>query len=287
MLTELSSLNFAIAQPIFRNFQHSLAPQAILAGHSPGRVFVDHAKKPAHALIWDGAAHLYLAGDGQKSEFHQYMGEILAAEIGPAMLARGNNYYVLLGEPQIPPGILHGLLPGRCPIPQKRRFYTFFSNQSLPPQRDTPPSARIVNFDKALFASPAMASNPIFHKWLRDTWQETDLLHQYGFGTCVLIGNTLAAWCMAENVTPNSCEAGIETLPSFQRQGLAYLTARAFLIQCRQRRLKTIWVCRENNLASSALAEKLGFSSRSDFIAWFGSFDDHEEQRILLAHNKQ
>ena len=215
------------------------------------------------------------------------MGQILAKEIGPAMLARGHSYYVLLCEPEITHSALASLLPDRHPFPQKRRIYIFPPGQNLPPQRRLPLGAHIVPFNKALFESPAVASSQPFMKWLQDTWQEPNLLLQYGFGICLLARDVLAAWCMAENITNSSCEAGIETHPSFRRQSFAYLAARAFLAQCQERELNVYWVCRESNRASSALAEKLGFGGLHNFIAWFGSFDAQEEQRILKRHNME
>ena len=284
MIVELSISQSVVVRPLFAGFQHILAPEAILTNHCPGRVFADHPTHPAHALIWDGAAHLYLAGDGQACSFHRSMGQILTGEIGPAMLAHGQSYYVLLSQQKIAQNALSCLLPGRHPIPQKRRVYTFPSKRDLPPPRSQAAGTVIIPFTAALLKSPSVMFSGPFTKWLHDTWQDPERLVQYGFGSCILVGDQLAAWCMAENTVEHACEAGIETHPAFRRQGLAYLAAWAFLAQSKEHGLNVYWICREDNRASFSLAEKLGFDNRQDFTAWFGSFDDREEQHILKKY---
>ena len=107
------------------------------------------------------------------------------------------------------------------------------------------------------------------HQWLADCWLSPAVFAAHGFGACVLEGDTVVSWCMAEYVGDGRCGIGIETTEGYRRRGFAAAAATAFLCLCRERELRPHWECWANNAGSVATAEKVGFRGRVDYgVYW-------------------
>ncbi len=59
---ELQQAQFQVTQSLFTPLSHHLAIESILAGHTPGRIFVDDVEKPRTAVAWF-KRRVFLAGN--------------------------------------------------------------------------------------------------------------------------------------------------------------------------------------------------------------------------------
>ena len=75
--------------------------------------------------------------------------------------------------------------------------------------------------------------------------------------------------CFSAFAAEGLYEVDIQTHPEYRRQGLARLTASAFVAHCLEQGWEPVWECWENNLASIALAEKVGFVCVADLPVCF------------------
>lgn len=90
-------------------------------------------------------------------------------------------------------------------------------------------------------------------------WRDAQQFLQGGGGWCVAQGKEVAAMAFASFRFGNELEIGVETRSDFRRRGLAQIAAAALIDACLAQRLEPVWACRKENLASYALAQRLGF----------------------------
>ncbi len=90
-------------------------------------------------------------------------------------------------------------------------------------------------------------------------WRNARQFLQGGGGWCVARGDEVAAMAFSSFRFGNELEIGVETRASFRRQGLAQWAAVALIESCLAQHLQPVWACRKENVASYALAQRLGF----------------------------
>jgi RimJ/RimL family protein N-acetyltransferase len=82
---------------------------------------------------------------------------------------------------------------------------------------------------------------------------------QAGLGFAVVCGAEIASLCFSGFVTGSTHVIDVQTMASRRRQGYAQAAAQAYLAACEERSLQPYWDCMAENIASTCLAEKLGF----------------------------
>jgi RimJ/RimL family protein N-acetyltransferase len=127
--------------------------------------------------------------------------------------------------------------------------------------------------DAALVAESTLANHqPLIAEMQSETPSVEDFLRGR-FGYCLQHGHELIAWCLSEYNHGDRCELGIETLPPFRRRGLALVTARDTLAHAQAHGVTTIgWHCWKHNVASSNLAQRLGFELVEEYPVWYCRF---------------
>ena len=117
-----------------------------------------------------------------------------------------------------------------------------------------PPGHRLVPLDRGWFHRCRES------QWSRDfTAQYRDWAHfrQYGLGVLVLRGEELVAGASSYSGWPGGIEVEIDTRADCRRRGLAHAAGAALILACLDRGWYPSWDAQ--NLASAALAEKLGY----------------------------
>jgi len=92
-----------------------------------------------------------------------------------------------------------------------------------------------------------------------------------GFGYAAVVQERVICWCTAEYVSAQRCGIGIETVPEYERRGVATATAARFVADAIGRGLTPYWECRRENIGSIRVAEKLGFERLSEERFWIAS----------------
>jgi hypothetical protein len=222
----------------------ALRCQAILDGHAAGHIFTDHPETPSWGVLQEGAfGSLYLGGALEADLLHQLVGELRKK-----------------GE------VLVGL---REDDPRWRLFpspvdYTGFTleftdremKQDLPP---LPPEYELHRLDSSL-GKQILARNLLIRMF-----GSIPLALEWGYGLCLLRNGELLCETFAGPSANGVIELGVETHPHHMHKGYAYLTCAHLVHAIEQLGYRTYWNCAKGNLASAALARKLGFRSQREY----------------------
>ncbi|MBK8989339.1 MAG: GNAT family N-acetyltransferase [Chloroflexi bacterium] len=273
ILHELAPEDLVRARPLFTPLAHHLAIESILAGLTPGRVFVDDARRPKTAVAWF-KRRLFLTGDRSRAAVNRALADLLTDVYYPAMLASGlgNGAFTLVFTPGWE-RVMDVVLAGKEPLTGRRLCFR------LDPARHAwepalPPGFTLRPVDADLLADPTVVNREyVAEEMVSERPSAADFLAQ-SFGVCVLDGPRIVGWCMSEYNTGGRCELGIETADAYQRRGLARATATAVIREAVRRGYTEIgWICDADNQPSIAAAQKLGFQLWHEDPTYYAFFD--------------
>ncbi len=272
MLHQLPPDAFARAVALFGDEQDHLAVVSALAGQSPAEVYVDDLQHPRAGLVTLWNDRLFLAGPPGDGPFARAVAALLRGRYTPP---------TAVGEPcdctiaYTPAGwemYLPSLFGDIASFRAEREYYRLRLTAPVvtPP---LPPDFRLRRVDATLVADTSLGNHQLL---LAETQSEApsvaDFL-QHRFGYCIQHGEDLVAWCLSEYNHADRCELGIETRPPHQRRGLALAVAQATMAHAQRVGITQVgWHCWQRNLASSALARKLGFEKVRDYPVWYCRF---------------
>ena len=226
----LPNRNIGRVRHLFDSEHLSLVTGAIGAGNSPARVWVDALAAPRAALIWDGSHSVYITGKIERAEEWR---SLFDREVAPAGRGVLKAYVTDLAAETVFAGyplhrrhrvLFRGL---RRPIPDRRRR--------------VPAGFRISIIDDRLTARDALANADDVVAEIESCWASLSDFRRAGFGFIAHNDRAIVCWCTAEFVSDGKCGMGIETIPAYQRQGFATLTASAFLEHCAERTMTPHW----------------------------------------------
>jgi RimJ/RimL family protein N-acetyltransferase len=93
---------------------------------------------------------------------------------------------------------------------------------------------------------------------------------QHTIGYCLMHGETVVSEAVAGPLTRGIAEIGVGTGAAHRRQGFATATAARVIQECEALGYRAFWNASQQNLASVALAKRLGFQTEQPFkvLAW-------------------
>ncbi len=248
---------------LFDSEHLSLVIDAIGAGNSPARVWVDGLTAPRAALIWDGSHSVYLAGSIERAGEWR---NLFDREVAPAGHGVLKAYVTDVAAETVFAG---------CPLRRRERVLYRGGRRSIPDWRTRLPDGfRISVIDERLTGRDTFANAVDVIAEIESCWESLSDFRRSGFGFIAHDAQTIACWCTAEFVSGGKCGIGIETIPAYRGQGLATLTASAFLEHCAERAMTPHWDAWAHNLPSVAVAEKVGFEKVETYATYVCEFDD-------------
>jgi hypothetical protein len=186
--------------------------EAIIAGHSPARIWVDDLAAPEITLIWDGAHCVYLAGPQGGSGWWE---ETFMREIAPAAPSLLKVY---AGEALSRPVRLPGFtcqrrerVLYRLDRPARRVDAGRLDSPALPA------GFTITEIGAGFDELGALENFAEVEAEIGSCWNSIADFRKTGFGFCVHDGESIACWCTAEYVSAGQCGIGIETVPGSRR----------------------------------------------------------------------
>jgi hypothetical protein len=228
--------------------------EAIIAGHSPARIWVDDRAGPETALIWDGAHCVYLAGPADASDWWE---ATFLREIAPAAPSLIKLY---AGEALSKPARLPGFtfqrrdrVLYRLDRPARRVDASRLDWPALPA------GFTITEIGAGFDELGALENFAGVESEIGSCWNSIADFRKTGFGFCVHDSESIACWCTAEYVSAGQCGIGIETVAGSRRRGFATAATQAFATHCAASRITPHWDAWADNFPSVAVAEKTGF----------------------------
>lgn len=155
----------------------------------------------------------------------------------------------------------------------ERQYYRLRLRDRIPPPA-IPQGFRLRPIDETLLSETALANLQVLVAEIHSEAPSVADFLAHKFGYCLQHGQELAGWCLSEYNHGERCELGIETLPAFQRRGLATVTALATIAHAQSAGIAEIgWHCWKRNMPSIGLARKLGFEHVADYPVWHCRFE--------------
>jgi RimJ/RimL family protein N-acetyltransferase len=255
-------------RPLFPTPQLGYMMDAISAGNSPGRVWLDDEKMPTSAFIWDKAHSLYFGGEADRPEFNDGLRHLLVNNLLPEAQERRLRILKFYTASDAWASRIPALVE---PLPIETRGRTLFVVDSSTDreifQPQTPLEFHLRLIDRELLGRSANAHYVI--EEIESCWTSLERFLAHGFGVAALTdAGEIACWCTAEYVCGSTCGAGIETLEPYQNRGLAAAAAQAFVRHAIHRTV--YWDSWQSNLPSVKVAEKVGFHKVVDYTVQLG-----------------
>ncbi|MGI8644332.1 MAG: GNAT family N-acetyltransferase [Thermomicrobiales bacterium] len=254
---ELPVERFALAAPVFAGATFD-APymDAVFEGRSDARIFVDDPERPGAALLCRTYEY-FVGGDASTRSLHRFIQE------APAEVDVFQQFY---GYVPMTPDWQARLLADHgerlVVIPRRSSHFDLANRWRTAELAITPPEdVALVPIDAAL----ATRIDDELYGGIGRFWGGYDQFARGGFGFCAMIGETIASIAFAIVVSARQTNIDVETAPAHRRRGLAVLTCAAFVTESLRRGLQPTWDSDAANLASAALARRVGFEEDASF----------------------
>jgi len=295
MMYQLEPKDYAQARPLFARWRSYLVIFAVIDGLCPGTVWVDDREHPRTALLWDHAeGELYLAGAAGRAGVTQALNDCLRQQVRPYAQAHLPHLseYTLYCDPDAWGAELEVVLAGLNPMEHRRRLYALKRLRENGRAR-VPDGFTLARIDEGIFQS-GLEGTDLMREWLLGTWRSAADLARNEIGTCLIHEGELVAWCASEYTCEpfpgqgRACHVGLYTREGYRRRGFATLVAAATVEACLAQGIEWIgWHCWENNLASAATAERVGFELAVDRPVYNGCFNSFDNFMLQAYYHSQ
>lgn len=275
MVEALSKDEYARVLPLLEASQPNyfdVVARAVIAGNSPGTIWVDNIAQPKSSLMRDNEYCYYLVGDADNTAFNTGLQKLLTEQIAPEALAKGTGIFKLYYSSPQWESKVESIFEA-VKFTRRERSLFAFDRPILPDWKaKLPASASVRLIDADLLGSTDLGNLQHVVNEIHSTWASLDDFLSIGFGYCLLLDNQIACWCTAEYVEGANTGVGIETMEEYWGRGFATLTAAAFVEHCVTRGIAAYWDAWRSNSASLVVAEKVGFKKLQDYTIYFGNF---------------
>ncbi len=260
MLHELTPVDYANVAPLFVTLGWHLSAAAVLARTCPGQVYVDDPRRPRAAFLASPEGH-FLTGEPSGAFAEGLRGLVVTQpqEFGGVHVVCTNDGWV----PHLPT-----LTGGLAPLAEERRYYEFTGATVAIPA--VPEGFALLPVDAALLGRTGLRNHAALGDWGMANWGGVADFLTRGVGMCLVHGEVIASWCLADCAVGLRCEIGIATDPDYRRRGLAVLATAATVAACLGRGFTRIgWHCWTRNLGSRGVAERIGFAHTGTYTDYW------------------
>jgi hypothetical protein len=226
---------------------------AVLAGTTKGKIWTDNPQQTNWAIVQElSYGTLCLEGnfpDGLLDSFistRQPFGDVLYG------FWEDDKHY----ESQLPPASYNGHV---------------WESSSRSPEVNLsiliamlPPDTTLKQMDAEIFP------RTLAYSWYSDMFGSSEQALKMALGYCLMRGDEILCEAFAGISADGLIEMGVDTHEKHRKAGYATITCAALIDACEKRGYQTYWNCNEQNLASIALAHKLGYTPMKKYrlLAW-------------------
>lgn len=248
---------------LLEDLRYNLVVDSVIDGNTPGWVFANRTHNPSVALMWNRQDALLVAGDSQDGSLHAVLRREVLGRIVADARRRHIRTLSVHYAPETWEEAIEQILRDWQPEIAIRRYY-----QPGPLKVEwrvrMPSGCQMRRIGEALLEENL---GNVLHVrgWVLSFWRSIKAFEETGFGYCLVTGETIASWCLSVYVSGKAFELGVATSPEHRNQGFATLAAAA----CVEHGVKwgrvPHWHCWDDNHASVAVAEKVGFERPTQY----------------------
>lgn len=243
---------------MFKELGYTSAVNAIIEGNRPGKIYVDDMEFPKTAFAWAKPSEYYLVGCPNNNEFNFALHKLITNAINPETVNHKIRFSVLHCSEDVWDKKINVILKNQHYRKSYRWLFTF-KQLKVNCKRRIPKGFHIECINEEFLKRTSLKNLNTVADYIIFKWNSINDFLQKGFGFCLLHGNSIASWCISGNHVEGKCEITIGTHEKYQNKGCATLIASAFVEHCISKNLTPSWHCGYDNLASIAVAEKVGF----------------------------
>ncbi|MHA2226779.1 MAG: GNAT family N-acetyltransferase [Candidatus Hodarchaeales archaeon] len=280
-LIELEFAEFRKISHLFTQTEHlRFTIDAVIAGNTPGRIWVNDSSHPSSVFLWDGFHCYYLVGNSNNEDFNNGFKQLLIKKIAPQAVENNREIFKLEYSSKEWESVIESILKEKKPVKSLRIFLTL-SKPLTPKWQETLPSDfNVRKIDKKLLESDVKNVQTIIDE-ITSCWVSVGAFLERGFGFCLIHEpkkgkEEVQGWCTGEYFSQGKCGIGIHTFPHFQKRGFATAMASAFIEQCFSLNIQPHWDASANNQVSVRVAENVGFEKLHLYNVFMGSFTNVE-----------
>jgi len=255
-MQSLSSDHYHKAAPLLQAISHHTVIRTILAGTTPGQVYVNDPARPTIAFT-QFKHRAFIAGnpsdlvkEGMRNFFiHEVIANCRQSDVPLFRLTADDPSWMK---------ILSEVLISEKPI--FAGYQCFEINLTADLQEVIIPTGfSIQQVTKELINDDFQGRDELLEEMCSER-ESVDAFLDQSFGIVAFNDGVLAGWCLSEYNHEDRCEVGIATMPHFQHQGLAKAMTHAFLNLAKEEEVSTVlWHCFKSNEASRRTALSAGF----------------------------
>lgn len=272
-MDQLEQHQLARLRPLFEGLRYNLVVDSVLDGHTPGWVFADRVENPSVALLWNRQDAILVAGDGRDASVQVDLRREVLPSIVTDARQRGIPALSLHYFPESWEDAIEHILRGRQLEKVWRRYYQP-GPLKVAWQENVPSGCQMRRIDQVLLVEDLRQVSHV-RGWVLSFWRSIQAFEETGFGFCLVQGEAIASWCLSVYASGNARELGVATAPEYRNQGSATLTAAACVEHCLERGWVPHWHCWEDNHASAAVADKVGFVKPRRYSVYRFAPDGH------------
>lgn len=277
MIHQLDPSEYHRALPVVEGIEHLLYVHAIIAGVTPGAIYVDDPVNPQRLLVSSPDGH-FLVGDENDAAFNDALAEMIKGKIIPAGRAAGWARFNLQYHPNGWEEKLDAVFADTVVVKDYQHFYRF-RRPRVDWRERLPAGLQLRRVDADLLQQDHRDNVARLRDHAEDSFGSVEAFLEHGFGFCILQGDDIASWCLCDCAIGSRCEIGIHTDPKYRRRGLATAAAAGAVEYCLSRGFTHIgWHCWSSNHPSAATAERVGFEQvmqHHGIFVWLNPVDGH------------
>lgn len=226
---------------------------AVLEGRAAGRAWIGEPGGPERLAVQEsGFGSLYLGGSFDAATLEALVAE--ARQWGHVLVGLwpGDERFALLPpKPDYDGGVLEF-----TDRPQGQGLEQYL--------RQVPPDCQVRSLDRALF------DRLLDGEMLLSIFGSAEKALDNGFGLCLMRGEQILSESFAGPAAGGLIELGTVTNKAFRKQGYATIVCAHVVHACEERGYRTYWNCDKDNVASAAVARKLGYRTEREYrlVGW-------------------
>ena len=246
---------------------------SVIAGNTPGEVWVDDPDKPSAALVWSaGLMCFQFMGDPQNRTFKEELNSFIEGDIITFLKEKDLNFFEFSADKEEWYQVIDNALPDRDIDTENQLVYKS-DGKDLPDDITFPDSFQSVFIDEEFIYSLSEdnITNPDYLlNYIRNYWGTVDNYLEKGKGFVALKDDKIAAFAVSSSLYKKSKAIGVETLEEYRRQGLSSSLSRMLLQDFYREGYWPWWDCMKSNIPSQKTAEKVGLVRAYQYeVKWF------------------
>lgn len=253
---QLAFNHYDKAANLLKTISHHTVLRTILAGITPGRVYVNNLTRPTIAFAQ--FKHRAFISGNPRAQDRDHLHEFFINEVINNCRQADVPLFRLTADNPAWIHILADILQKEQPILAGYQCFSVDLKDSLQDAK-IPAGFTIQPVTKTLINQDFKGRNDLLEEMCSER-ESVNAFLEHSFGIAAFKDDVLAGWCLSEYNHENRCEVGIATMPPFQHKGLAKAMTAAFLNLAQENEITIVlWHCFKSNEASRRTALSAGF----------------------------